>query len=136
MKKILAAGGLVTNQHNDLLMIYKRGKWDLPKGHVDNKESFETCAVREVKEETGLRNVDVVRFIGITEHQYYDRYLQAEAIKQTHWYEMQANDKQTLIPQSEEEIEEIKWIPQNEIKEYLKNSYQNINDIIKSLMGI
>ena len=53
-KKIIAAGGLVFNDKNELLMIFRRGKWDLPKGKLDEGEDIEDCAVREVKEETGL----------------------------------------------------------------------------------
>lgn len=136
MEKVLAAGGLVINQNNELLMIFKRGKWDLPKGHIDKNETFESCAVREVKEETGLSDVGVIRFIGITEHEYYDSQLKADARKETHWFEMQANKSEPLIPQLEESIEWIKWIPQNEIKNYLKNSYGNISNIIKSTMGV
>ena len=55
MKEIIAAGGLVFNEDGDLLMIFRRGRWDLPKGKLDDGEQIEDCAVREVKEETGLR---------------------------------------------------------------------------------
>ena len=56
-KTIIAAGGLVLNEKNELLMIFRRGFWDLPKGKVDEGETLEQCAVREVKEETGLQNI-------------------------------------------------------------------------------
>jgi len=49
----LPAGGLVTNENNELLMIFRRGKWDLPKGKADEGETVEACALREVEEETG-----------------------------------------------------------------------------------
>src|ERR1700730_7271010 len=52
---ILAAGGLVMDQHKQVLLIHRKGKWDLPKGKLDKKESLEACALREVKEETGLK---------------------------------------------------------------------------------
>ena len=57
--KIIAAGGLVTNKHNELLMIFRRAKWDLPKGKLDEGESIEACAVREVEEETGIKNISL-----------------------------------------------------------------------------
>lgn len=130
MKKVLAAGGLVINQNNELLMIYKRSKWDLPKGHVDKNETFETCVLREIKEETGLENISITRFIGVTEHEYYDSWLKAEAIKEIHWFEMKANKDEPLHPQLNESIEWIRWVPKNELGNYLHNSYNNIRDII------
>jgi ADP-ribose pyrophosphatase YjhB (NUDIX family) len=133
MQKVLAAGGLVINQYNDLLMIYKRSKWDLPKGHVERGETFEACALREVKEECGVVNISVTRYIGVTEHEYYDDKLKADAIKETHWFEMSADKAASLSPQLEESIEWIRWIPQKELEKYLNNSYDNIRDIISKL---
>jgi 8-oxo-dGTP pyrophosphatase MutT (NUDIX family) len=56
MKKMIikAGGGIVVNEQNEVLLIYRRGKWDLPKGKLDDGETIEECALREVKEETGL----------------------------------------------------------------------------------
>jgi 8-oxo-dGTP pyrophosphatase MutT (NUDIX family) len=130
MKKILAAGGLVINQNNELLMIYKRSKWDLPKGHVDKNETFKTCALREIKEETGLTDISITRFIGITEHEYYDGLLNEDAIKEIHWFEMKANKDEPLHPQLEESIEWIRWVSKSDLGKYLHNSYSNIRDII------
>src|SRR5215469_11706824 len=79
MKKIIAAGGLVFNDKNELLMIFRRGKWDLPKGKLDEGESIEACAVREVQEETGL-NVELQSFIGLTYHEYFDKYSEKDVI--------------------------------------------------------
>ena len=75
MKKIIAAGGLVLNEKNELLMIFRRNKWDLPKGKLDEGESIEACALREVKEETGLQKLKLEKFIDITFHDYADPYL-------------------------------------------------------------
>ena len=60
---IEAAGGLVFNEKNELLMIFRRGFWDLPKGKVDEGETLEQCAVREVQEETGLQNIMLGDFL-------------------------------------------------------------------------
>ena len=79
---IVAAGGLVWNEKNELLMIFRQGKWDLPKGKLDDGETIEECAVREVVEETGLKEVKLGGFIGITQHEYYDKYIHQEAIKE------------------------------------------------------
>ena len=133
MKEIIAAGGLVLNEDGDLLMIFRRGRWDLPKGKLDDGEQIEDCAVREVKEETGLRKLNVERFLGITYHKYFDTHINEEVTKQTHWFEMRAKRKQELIPAREEDIEEIEWVQQKKIPEKLQNSYANIAEIIEKM---
>lgn len=133
--KIIAAGGLVTNEHNELLMIFRRGKWDLPKGKLDEGETIEACAVREVEEETGINNVELGALVGLTYHEYFDRFVNDEAIKETHWYAMKVEGSPTPTPQAEEHIEKIIWADDAAIKECLQNSYQNIIDIIAKFKG-
>ena len=132
-KKIIAAGGLVFNDSRQLLMIFRRGKWDLPKGKLDKGERIEDCAVREVKEETGLTEVTLKDFAGLTYHEYFDKYIKNDALKETHWYEMYAPSNQVLVPQFEEDIEMIEWVDKNKIPEKLHNSYPNIIEIIKKV---
>ncbi|MEP6846157.1 MAG: NUDIX domain-containing protein [Panacibacter sp.] len=133
--KIIAAGGLVTNEHNELLMIFRRGKWDLPKGKLDDGETITQCAAREVEEETGMRNLELGNFIGLTFHEYFDKWINDDAIKETHWYAMKVKGSPTPTPQAEEHIEKIIWAGDAAIKECLKNSYQNIEDIIAQFKG-
>ena len=130
-KKIIAAGGLVFNEKNELLMIFRRGKWDLPKGKLDEGEAIEDCAVREVKEETGLENVSIENFTGLTFHEYFDTHLNEDVRKETHWYKMKAKGMQALIPQTEEDIEIIEWVDAKHIPGKLENSYVNIIEIIQ-----
>jgi 8-oxo-dGTP pyrophosphatase MutT (NUDIX family) len=133
MKKIIAAGGLVLNEKNELLMIFRRKKWDLPKGKLDEDESIEACALREVKEETGLQNLTLEKFINITLHEYEDPYLNEKVIKETHWFKMYAPNNQQLIPQLSEGIEKIEWVSDAMLPEKLQNSYVNILEIIEKL---
>ena len=93
-KKIIAAGGLVQNEQGELLMIYRRGKWDLPKGKLDKNETIEACAVREVMEETGLTNIELGKWIDTGYHLYFDPYLNEDVIKETHWFAMRAAGQQ------------------------------------------
>ena len=131
MEKIIAAGGLVINDKHELLMIFRRGKWDLPKGKLDEGETIEACALREVQEETGLQDVTIESFAGITFHEYKNAYNNnKDTIKETHWYHMRAAENQPLIPQTEEDIEVIEWVAEKDIAEKLSNSYTNIIDII------
>ncbi len=130
-RKIIAAGGLVSNNRNELLMIFRRGKWDLPKGKLDEGESIEACAVREVEEETGITNIVLGKLIAVTHHHYFDEWISEEVTKETHWYAMEILDDQKLIPQTTEGITEIKWVNEIEMKECLQNTYQTIIEIIE-----
>lgn len=130
-QKIIAAGGLVQNEKHEILMILRLGKWDLPKGKLDEGESIEECAVREVQEETGLKNISLDNFIGTTTHEYFDGHLQRNVIKETHWYHMHVEGIQALKPQTEEDITDIKWIATPTLPHYLEQSYATIVSIFK-----
>ncbi len=72
-KKQVAAGGLVRNPENKILAIYRRKHWDMPKGKAEAGETIPQTALREVKEETGLQNVDLHDFITTTYHSFWQR---------------------------------------------------------------
>src|SRR5580704_13598268 len=95
---VKAAGGLVINENKEILFMFRRGKWDLPKGKLDPGESLESCAQREVKEETGISYLELLRFLLITQHEYEER--GQVILKETHWWLMKANSNQKLIPQT------------------------------------
>lgn len=134
-KKIIAAGGIVINELNEILMIYRRCKWDLPKGKLDKGEAIETCAIREVTEETGITNIQLGKLIGKTYHEYFDNWINKEVIKETYWYEMKVQNKTQLIPQIEEDIETVEWVNKTELPNKLKNSYKNIEEIISIFLA-
>lgn len=126
---IKAGGGIVRNENEDVLLIFRRGKWDLPKGKLDNGETMEQCAVREVKEETGLTEIELGLPVGITYHTYVEK--GTRILKESHWYNMKASSTEKLIPQTEEDILEIKWASDEEMEECLKNTYATIKEILK-----
>ena len=130
-KTIIAAGGLVFNEQNELLMIFRRGKWDLPKGKLDAGETIEACAVREVQEETGLITVELENLIGKTYHEYFDKWVNENVIKESWWYKMKSSVNEKFIPQLEEDIELIEWVDKKDLKKYLDNSYRNISEIVE-----
>ncbi|MES1224922.1 MAG: NUDIX hydrolase [Bacteroidota bacterium] len=127
---IKAAGGLVQNENNEILFIFRRGKWDLPKGKLDKGENLEDCALREVEEETGLKNVKLISPLTVTYHTYHEgtRFI----IKESHWYTMRVKGEQKLVPQTEEDILELKWIEITDVNKYLKKSYTLIGDIMEA----
>lgn len=128
-ERIVAAGGIVENEEGKILFQFRRGKWDLPKGKLDDGETIEECAVREVEEETGLQNIILSELVGITHHLYNEK--QNEIDKETYWYAMKVEGEQQLVPQEEEDILELKWVAENELQEYLSNTYPNIIEIVE-----
>ncbi len=132
MKKkiIVAGGGLVTNEKDELLLIFRNGFWDLPKGKLDKGETIEACAAREVEEETGVKNIELRELVGITNHEYFDEWKQRQVIKETHWFAMHTSGQQILTPQTEENITEIKWVAVEDMATYLQNTHVNIAAII------
>jgi 8-oxo-dGTP pyrophosphatase MutT (NUDIX family) len=127
--RIIAAGGIVQNENGEILLQLRKGKWDLPKGKLDVGESIEECAVREVEEETGLKNIRLGELIGTTLHFYNEKGKDFE--KETFWYDMRVSGEQNLVPQIEEDILELKWVKERELSPYLKNTYDNIIDIVE-----
>ena len=127
---IRAAGGLVFNEKEEALLIFRRGKWDLPKGKLDEGESLHECAVREVEEETGLKNVKLLSFLTTTYHTYEEDGKQI--LKESHWYRMEVKGKQTLTPQTEEDITDIRWVAQKDWSALTKNSFPLIRKVLKA----
>lgn len=125
---IEAAGGIVQNTKKEILFIYRLGKWDLPKGKLEDGEKLEECAVREVEEETGATNIKLKKKAGETYHTY-DAYGK-HFLKISHWYYMSCPDNQNLVPQLSEDITEIKWVAPAHLKEVLPNAYPSIQDVL------
>jgi 8-oxo-dGTP pyrophosphatase MutT (NUDIX family) len=119
-----AGGGLVYNKAGDVLFIFRNGKWDLPKGGIEKGEEIEDTAIREVEEETGVTNLKITHKLQKTYHVFKrgGKY----KLKVTHWYEMRTDFTGTPKPQANEGIEKVAWLNPAEIKEALKNSYENI----------
>ncbi len=126
---ILAAGGLVKkNQH--YLLIYRNGKWDLPKGKLEYNEDLHECALREVREECGVKDLLIERKLITTFHLYS---LNGKmVIKETHWYLMSSSYSGLFIPQTCEGIEKVEWKSKNDIPELMKNSFASIQKVIYS----
>jgi len=129
-KIIKAGGGIVVNEQQAILMIFRRGSWDLPKGKLDEGETIEACAIREVEEETGVTDLTLHKLIGITHHRYFDPYLKEDVIKESHWYHMTVPGVPNLIPQTEEDITDIRWVPLQEVGKLLPKAYESIQQII------
>jgi 8-oxo-dGTP pyrophosphatase MutT (NUDIX family) len=127
---IKAGGGLVRNEKGEILFIFRRGKWDLPKGKLDDGETLEQCAVREVAEETGLRDIHLDGALLVTWHTYDES--GKHFLKETHWFSMTTRGDQSLTPQAEEQITELKWVGAAGLDAIMKETFPSIVDVIKA----
>jgi len=128
MEIIEAAGGMVLNKHGDVLMIFRRGFWDLPKGKIEPGESIEKCAIREVQEETGINRLEIIKKLQVTYHTYMIG--NKTILKPSHWFKMIHEENEKTIPQTEEDITEIKWMNQKEVNAILDKSYASISELL------
>ena len=130
--KILAAGGgVVANEKGEILTMYRRGSWDLPKGKIDKGETKEAAAIREVQEETGLEVVELGNFLLETNHTYKNR-KGKRVIKRTYWYKMTTMET-VLKPEIEEDIELCEWMT---VGDFLKKRplYNTIRVVIDAYL--
>lgn len=130
---IPAAGGLA-RKGDRFLFIFRKGKWDLPKGKVDKGESARQAALREVGEECGISGMEIARQLPSTWHIYQSPYrgsLGQWILKETKWFEMNYAGQQTLKPQAEEGITGIEWLRIEDFGKVLENTYPNLEQIIR-----
>jgi 8-oxo-dGTP pyrophosphatase MutT (NUDIX family) len=127
---IEAAGGIVQNESNQLLFIKRLGKWDLPKGKIEKGEKEDAAAIREIEEETGVKNLTLKNKIGETYHTY--TAFGKHFVKTTHWYYLTCANEQQLIPQTEEDITAIQWVDKTDMLTQLNNTYPSIKDILNA----
>ncbi len=125
---IEAAGGMVLNTQGEILMIYRRGFWDLPKGKIESGETTEICAIREVQEETGIKSLEIIEKLQVTYHTY--TLGNKTILKPSHWFKMIHTDNEKTIPQAEEDITEIRWMNQKEVTTILNKSYESIRELL------
>lgn len=129
---IIAAGGVVFNQDNAILLIYRLQKWDLPKGKLENGEVIEECAIREVEEECNVNNLKITNSLPNTYH-CYELKNGDWALKTTYWFTMKTNFTGKLIPQTEEGIEKVEWVKISDLQPYIDNTYPSLVDILEDL---
>ncbi len=130
---VQAAGGLVENENGEILMIFRRGKWDLPKGKLDKGETLEACAVREVEEETGLQRIELLTALPVTYHTYHEgsKYI----LKESYWYHMKVEGPQQLIPQVGEGIDQVKWVSRERAREYYPEAFPSVIDVMEAFLS-
>ena len=134
LRLILAGGGIVFNELNQILLIKRLGFWDLPKGKAEPNENIRKTAVREVEEETAVKIETAAENSFVTYHCY--KMKGESCIKETHWFEMDAAlHQETLIPQREENIERVLWVETADLPLYKENAYPMIWSILEDYLN-
>ena len=131
---VLAAGGLVKNEKGEFLFIFRNKHLDLPKGHKEEGEDLEVTAVREVEEETGLKNISLHQKLDVTYHTYIRE--GKRELKATHWYSMSSNSSEALTPQEEEGIERVEWLSEEYIERNKRKIYPSLYHFLKKHIKI
>ena len=126
---IKAAGGMVFNHKGELLMMLRRGQWDMPKGKLDEGETIEACAVREVEEETGISNLRLNGKLQTTYHTY--PFQGTTVLKPSHWFKMECTGTEDLVPQTEEDITELRWVNKVEAAALANEAFPSIREMIE-----
>jgi 8-oxo-dGTP pyrophosphatase MutT (NUDIX family) len=125
---VQAAGGFVYTEDNKILLIFRRAKWDLPKGKLDEGEELESCALREIKEETGIQQIRSEGKLCTTWHTYHQD--GRHWLKESHWFMVKGIKQNELVPQLEEDIEKCEWVAVDQLAPYLENSLGSIIDVV------
>jgi 8-oxo-dGTP pyrophosphatase MutT (NUDIX family) len=127
--EVQAAGGVLARAlpaSGEVLIIRRNGFWDLPKGKVENGESFEECAIREVEEETGLNNPVIESFLCKTYHEF----TRGDILygKNTYWYSMNLTESGVPVPQLNEGITDVIWIEAEKARELVY--FPNLKEVM------
>lgn len=130
LKVITAAGGMVFNSKKEILFIHRKGRWDLPKGKVDKGETLQEAAIREIEEETGVKDLQIVGFIDTTYHilKRNGKY----KLKETYWYKMFTEYDGKLTPETKEGIKKAKWKNFEKSQKAIHDSYENVKLLFPS----
>lgn len=129
-KFVLAAGGVVTDEKGRLLVIKRLGKWDLPKGKVESEEAIEAAAMREVQEECGLDQLKIIRDMPSTWHTYEQK--GKMHLKRTDWFLMRGNSEEKLVAQTNENIEEVRWMDAAEVATMKIATYPSLVAVLEA----
>ncbi len=124
---VQAAGGLVINSKSEYLFIFRNNKWDLPKGGIEKKENIKDAALREVNEETGVEDIEIIKPLPMTYH--FFKRNGVFKLKKTFWYLMKTEFDGKFKPQLTEGITKVQWKLEEELNEIFKNSYENIKTL-------
>ena len=126
-----AAGGVVIID-NQFVAIERHGIPDLPKGHIEKGETPEVAAVREVEEETGIKDLEIIKELPSTWHCYL---LDNQwTIKKTSWYLMRTKSGMKNIPQTEEGISKVYLVDKEHIRDFEDRTFASLKTLVPKII--
>jgi len=125
-----AAGGLVRHSSGRYLFIVKKGKLDLPKGHIEPGEDPQTCALREVSEECGIKGQSIIKSLQPSYHTY--TWEGISYLKKTSWFLMKYEGEMVTEPQVKEGITAVEWLFPDEISKIKSGAWLSLIDMINT----
>ncbi|MDD5570181.1 MAG: NUDIX domain-containing protein [Bacteroidales bacterium] len=128
-REVEAAGGMVKNSKGEYLFIFRRGKWDLPKGKLKRKEEITDAALREVNEECGINDLKIIRVLNPTYHIYFRRFY--KVLKKTYWFEMFNATDENPTPQLTEDITKAEWKRKEDFNKIFENTYELVKEVVE-----
>ncbi|MBO4567397.1 MAG: NUDIX domain-containing protein [Bacteroidales bacterium] len=127
-----AAGGVVIID-NQFVAIERNGIPDLPKGHIERGESPEVAALREVEEETGITDLEIINELPSTWHCYL---LDNQwTIKKTSWFLMQTKSGMKSIPQTEEGITKVYLVDKQGVTDFEKKTFASLKTLVPEIVA-
>lgn len=132
--KIVKAAGGIVQRNNKYLLIFRNGKWDLPKGKQSKGESIKDTALREIEEETKIDKLQIIKKLPDTYHTYLNGNI--KILKKCYWFSLKTDSNLTPVPQLEEDITDVKWLSKPEIINLINNTYPSIAFLLKQHLKI
>ncbi|MBQ6083694.1 MAG: NUDIX domain-containing protein [Bacteroidales bacterium] len=125
-----AAGGVVIID-NQFVAIQRHDIPDLPKGHIEKGESPEVAALREVEEETGITDLEIIKELPSTWHCYL---LDNQwTIKKTSWFLMRTKSGMKNVPQTEEGISKVYLVDKERVGDFKKNTFESLKTLVPEI---
>lgn len=131
-RQVPAAGGVVIID-NKFVAIERNGIPDLPKGHIEKGESPEEAALREVEEETGITDLEIIKELPTTWHCYLlnDQW----TIKKTSWYLMKTASGMKNVPQTEEGISKVYLVDTESVKDFEDKTFASLKTLLPEIVA-
>ena len=133
-EEIQAAGGIVIDDEAEMprvLLVHRPryDDWSFPKGKLDPGETFEQAAIREVKEETGLK-CRIIRELATMRYGYKTRNKGRIKPKAVHYFLMERVSGKVRVPG--EEVDRASWLSID--RALRKLSYEQDRNLLGSLL--
>lgn len=134
MRKELSLGALIYQSKdpvNIVLVLDRHNNWGLPKGHPDDGETKEETLEREIKEETGIKDLRIGEEIGRINYKFKDK--EGLIDKDVAFYLAETGEEK-FSPEDTDEIKKVEWFSKEKALTTIK--FDSLKEIINKGMAI